>query len=524
MTSTTQQYVSFSVGKENYAVRVTSVREIVNLTKITKVPLTPEYFEGIMNLRGEVLPVINLRKLLQIPDENLEASKVVILTDNSMSVGVIVDKTSQVLRVSKDEEQEAETESQFVSKIIKKDNNIYLVLDLENLFKNALSFSEKMRKSQMNKSSGAKDIDKKDTRTSIEYTQLVTFELGGGIYAFKIEGIQEIIRYSEPTPIPGAPDYLKGFIELRKIVLPLIDLRTLLGMEAIEANEFTKVIVLKQNNSLFGVVIDKIRGVLRIAKSDLLPPPTIGEASHAEELIGIIQGDNETILVLDHNVFAREELEEFRESETQQEIRDEGEDIVESLNHDTRQYVVFMVGDEEYGVPIDSVREVNRLVNLSKIPKAPKHLIGLMNLRGDVIPVVDLRITFGVQNKRDDRSSLRVVVFEKDDKKIGYVIDSVVGVLRISNTAISDIEDTFIEGEAARFTTGVAKLDDSLVLLLDMEAILSEEEQEKLNKTVEKVVDEKASSKKKSTKSKSKSTKKKSTTKKTQNKTLKKSR
>ncbi|WP_448379407.1 chemotaxis protein CheW [Fervidobacterium sp.] len=490
MTSTIQQYVSFSVGNEIYAVPVTSVREIVNLSKVTKVPLTPEYFEGIMNLRGEVLPVIKLRKLLQMPSENLESEKVVILTNDGMSFGIIVDKTWQVLHVNEKEEQEATTESQFVSKIIRKDDNIYLVLDLENLFRNTVLFTEKSKKSQINRSgTGASNIEAKDSSVgSREYMQLVTFELAGGIYAFRIEGIQEIIRYTDPTPVPGAPHYLKGFIELRKIVLPLIDLRTLLGMESVEANEFTKVIVLRLNNSLFGVVIDRIRGVLRVSKSELLPPPSIGDASHTDELIGIVQRDKETILVLDHNVFAKEELNEIKGAEMAEGEVVEGIDDAKTINSDNK-YVVFVVGEEEYGVPIDAVREVNRISNLSKVPKAPEHLVGLMNLRGDVIPVVDLRIMFGVSNKRNDQSALRVVVYESGGKKIGYIIDSVIGVLRIPYSSIVDISDTIIEGDAARFVTGVARLDDRLVLLLDMDTILTEEEKARLNKTVEKVVD-----------------------------------
>ncbi|MBC7123461.1 MAG: purine-binding chemotaxis protein CheW, partial [Pseudothermotoga sp.] len=97
-TSTLEQYVTFILGEETYAVSVANVREIVKASKITRIPLAPAHIEGVMNLRGEVLPIINLRKLLGLPEHDPSLSKVVVLTRDGKTLGVLVDRTAQVIR------------------------------------------------------------------------------------------------------------------------------------------------------------------------------------------------------------------------------------------------------------------------------------------------------------------------------------------------------------------------------------------------------------------------------------------
>jgi len=472
-TSTLEQYVTFILGEETYAVSVANVREIVKASKITRIPLAPAHIEGVMNLRGEVLPIINLRKLLGLPEHDPSLSKVVVLTRDGKTLGVLVDRTAQVIRSTESEQQDTMAESKFVKRVLRTNAGMCLLFDIDELFE------EGTKKFEGRSSIGLQEKSTETTVTKTEnYTQLVSFELSGGIYAFKITGVQEIIRYVEPTPIPSAPEYMMGLIELRKSVLPIVDMRRLLDLSATKTDEFTKVIVLRAGGSLVGVVVDRIREVLRIDESKVLPPPTL-EREKTKELVGVIQNDDEMILVIDH-----EQLLANRVVGTRQQ---EQEETVERLaSEEEKQYVIFNVGGEDYGVQIEEIREINRLTSVAKVPRAPEYLEGLMNLRGEIVPVVDLRKKFGLLTVEKNKQMERVVVTESDGKKIAFIVDSVVGVRRIPVSAISDLPDTLTESESARFISKIARIGEQVVLLLQMSKVLSEREKQTVTNVAEK--------------------------------------
>ncbi|HEY8542121.1 MAG TPA: chemotaxis protein CheW, partial [Pseudothermotoga sp.] len=367
------------------------------------------------------------------------------------------------------------TQSDFVTKVIRTNSGLCLMFDIEKLFQTQSQNHETKGISTVQDQAKEHIVTKREN-----YIQLVTFELSGGIYAFKIDDVQEIIRYVEPTKIPGVPEYVRGLAELREKVLPIIDLRELLELPSTQIDEFTKVIVLKVNNTLVGVVVDRIREVLRIEESKMLPPPTISQEGYSQELLGIVHIDEQMTMVLDHKTLLADKIQSL--VETQQHI-EEIED--RTITEEEKQYVIFKVGGEEYGVHIEEIREINRLTTLTKVPRAPDYLVGLMNLRGEILPVIDLRKRFGLPIDEKNDLMVRAIVTESSGKKTAFIVDSVVGVQRISIKSIADIPEAFTFGESARFVSKIARIDDRVILLLQMDKILTEQEQKVIQKTVE---------------------------------------
>jgi purine-binding chemotaxis protein CheW len=141
---------------------------------------------------------------------------------------------------------------------------------------------------------------------------------------------------------------------------------------------------------------------------------------------------------------------------------------------ETRQYISFTVGEEEYGLELLRVREVIRVREVTWLPKAPSFVKGIINLRGDVIPIFDLRDKFGLPAREADADT-RVIVVEVEGKLIGMVVDSASQVVRIPVTQIAP-PPPLLGGFSQEFLNGVGKLDDRLVILLNVDRILSGEE------------------------------------------------
>lgn len=147
------------------------------------------------------------------------------------------------------------------------------------------------------------------------------------------------------------------------------------------------------------------------------------------------------------------------------------------------QLVVFRLGAEEYGVPITQVQEINRLTTPTRIPKAPAFVEGVINLRGKVLPVIDLKKRFGLEGAAYTDEA-RIVVVEIAGHTVGVIVDVVSEVLRLPVASIEP-PPAVIAGITADYLRGVGKLDDRLLILLDLNKILTETEQSQLGETAE---------------------------------------
>jgi len=136
---------------------------------------------------------------------------------------------------------------------------------------------------------------------------------------------------------------------------------------------------------------------------------------------------------------------------------------------DVRIFVIFRLGDEECGLPIEQVREIQTKGRLSRIPGAPPHVEGVMNLRGRVITVINLPELLGI----DEKGKLeRVIVVEIGGHTLGYLVHEVMEILRIPEEAIEPAEKIVL-GSSVSLLAGIARLGERLILLLDFERLLS---------------------------------------------------
>ncbi len=142
------------------------------------------------------------------------------------------------------------------------------------------------------------------------------------------------------------------------------------------------------------------------------------------------------------------------------------------------QLVSFTLGQEEFGLDIQSIQEINRMVEITRVPNSPEFVSGVINLRGKVIPIIDLRKRFGFPPKESDKNT-RIIVVELSDTVVGFVVDAVREVIRIPKN-ITEPPPPIVAGIGSEYITAVAKMENRLLILLDLERILQEKEKQQL--------------------------------------------
>ena len=140
-----------------------------------------------------------------------------------------------------------------------------------------------------------------------------------------------------------------------------------------------------------------------------------------------------------------------------------------------KQMVLFELGTETYGLDISTVHEIIRMQPITKVPKAPFYVEGVINLRGKVIPVIDIGKRFGFE-KTEEVKNNRIVVINIQDTILGIIVDAVTEVIRVPKDSIDPVSDIVTAGESD-YLQGIAKINDKMIILLDLDKLLSKDKE-----------------------------------------------
>jgi purine-binding chemotaxis protein CheW len=140
----------------------------------------------------------------------------------------------------------------------------------------------------------------------------------------------------------------------------------------------------------------------------------------------------------------------------------------------SKQFVIYGLAGEQFGVDIAAVESIIKMQTIAAVPQAPDYVEGVTNLRGEVLPVIDLRKRFAIP-VTDKRDETRIIVVEIEGQHVGMIVDAVTEVLTLEDDDI-EAPSTLVIGSNVDFITGIAKVGDQLVTLIDLKTVLLTEE------------------------------------------------
>lgn len=489
-----RQFVTFHVRGDLFGVKLTDVQEIIRMPDLVHVPLCPPGLEGIANLRGAVLPVTNLRHLFGTePASHDDATRVVVMNRSGSPVGFVVDRMASVITAEAEEIEdtsaiESTVQSDMLRGVVKRAGSLILLLDPARLTTNNAMPEALTARGNAHGSTGAtgtQAVTRGEAGSGVpDEIQLVSFEADAQEYAFAIDDVQEIVQVPGAiTQVPQAQPQVVGVMTLRDRLLPLVSLRRMFGLPEAKVDEHSRIVVVSpgEGGASVGIVTDNVKEVLRVGRTLTGPVPallTAGDAAGqtAFDAICRLNGGKQLVTILSAERMFRDAAlraaiatatagsTDAAAEEGQMDVTDPragtGDDAEE-------QFVVFRLAGEEYGVPIETVQEIVRVPeDLTHVPKAAAFMEGVVNLRGTVLPVVDQRRRFALDEAvRNDRQ--RIMVLTIGGVRTGFIVDQVSEVLKISRAAIGPAPS--LSQEQQRLIRRVANLEsqERMILLLD---------------------------------------------------------
>ena len=484
----TQQFVTFIAGDEVFAADMVPVKEIIRVPQVVRVPLAPAALEGLANLRGKVLPIISLRRLFGFPDLPHDDSTRALVVDVGQPLGFVVDRVSSVVGVDASHIEDVGSikttvNTEMLSSLIKDvgGHAMIMVLDFAKLIEKEFSHIASISKDTSVAGAAQASVQSEEEGSSDEL-QLVSFDVDGQEYAIAIEDVQEIVQVPEAIiHVPRSESHVLGVMTLRSRLLPLVNLRSMFALTHRDLDEKSRIVVLTLGGASVGVVVDAVSEVLRVSKSgvDALPAMLARDGNLAEvtSICRLDNGKRLVSIVTARNLFGHSVIKEALSAVNESELDSDREDAKQDDNlDDDEQVVIFRLDKEEFGAPIASVQEIVRVPEqLIRVPKAPAFVEGVINLRGTVLPVIDLRLRLGLkQVERTDRQ--RIMVFLISDVRTGFIVDQVAEVLRIPKAAIEPAPQ--LSAEQSQLLSRMANLEKQkrMVQLIDPPHLMAKKE------------------------------------------------
>lgn len=476
---------SFLIDDTEFALSADSIQEVVHEPhSYTEVPLSPDYLLGMFNLRGLVVPVVDLRKIfkLEAASDEIAEKKIAIIEHGVLCLGLLFDGTSEVfngddaVRSQFSRRSGGATEA-IVEGVFKFDNGRRMVQILDphellNLEK--VPRSENHSKSQIG------------TRKNGKRRQCISFKLGDCCCAFDMESIKEIVEIDKIHRTALTHECSVGAINIRGNTIPLIDFGYFLGRKDKTSindvtNSSSKVILMRLEHGTLGLIVDSIDNIISYYNDDVVKFPMLGIDRNGIFKGSLIQDPDRMIILLN-----QQEL--FLDSEIDAIVRGHSNLYADALNHKAetaintsgqrKTFITFSI-EREYAFEIDQANEIiDYPDNIVRPPNLPRAIDGMVNLRGELIPIINPRSLYDMPeiSLRD----AKIMIFSINDNKYGLTVDSVDSIvtltdhdgMKIPNIATSGVKGPISDDIKEALRVSAIGQEDRVLMMLDLPALL----------------------------------------------------
>lgn len=450
MTAVASTHVlSVAAGGERLAMPADEVVEVAPAPVTTRLPHAPAGLRGLANVRGSVVPVVSLAELL---GRKVGKESRLVLLGGAKPVGLLVDEVSALRH---------EVGS---ARLI--EPRPLLEATFAGLARNLGRTSTPIDRAGDAAAGGVASV------------ALLAFSVAGQEFGLPLDETREVLRVpAEIAALPHGRQAVVGTAAHRDRLVPLLDLRVLLGLGEGARGDQPRVLLTHIGRHLVGLLVDSVDAVLHVPETSIDPLPTVLARDAAEARIQAIcrlDGGKRLISVLSSERLLDDQMTVRLTQEGSHDMRS-----ATTSGGDEENILLFTLGDDAFGLPISAVREVTRRPEqLTRLPRSPAFVDGIMNLRGQVLPVIDQRRRFG--SDADDGARRPVVVVTIGDTQAGFVVDSVSRVAAVPASALQPAPDLGDEGTPVIDRVATLEVDGRLVLLVNPQELLDRAERDLL--------------------------------------------
>lgn len=438
-------YGSFWLNGVEFALRAGVIREVVNRpASISPMPLAPHFMLGLFNLRGAIIPVVDLRRLLELPEKDDPEAKIAIVEDGDLCVGLMFDRTGEVLNAQHAgrvdfRPRQGRVKDVIVEGLLKFDGGerIVQVLDPHEIL-------------NLERVPGGETLSGRRAATAVSRgprLSCISFQFGHTTCAMDLRHVREVMEAPEIMQSVLVHDCFVGVINLRGATVPVADFRNFMGDGAAlrasrEMPARRKMLVVETEGGPIGLLIYSVNSIISFFEDEILEFSKLA-IPRADIVRGcLLSKENEIIMMLDHDALKSDHVladtarrcREFHAAEDKARIA-----AMQVTIHARMTFIVFTF-DRRYALDTSQVCEVIKYPDmLLQPPYAIDFVDGIISLRDELITLINLRKLYGLPTAEAKRGE-RVLIFSHEDRKYGIAVDSVDEIVTTTNGKVAELK------------------------------------------------------------------------------------
>ncbi len=437
-------YGSFMIDQSEFAIPVSAVKEVVNEPReISAVPLSPPYMLGLFNLRGMIIPIVDLRRLLEYPEmKNPQTRKVAIIEHGEHCIGLMFDKTGEVLN----EHHAARVEFQpnnrgikdiVIEGVLKFEDGERLVQTLDPYEILSLEKLPRARSSQQTNVTKAARGKRRNC---------ISFQTGHTSCAIDLRYVKEVREMPQVDRTLFAHGDVLGTSNLRGVILPVIDFRGFMGDDAkLDLEKISpkdrRMLVIETSYGPIGLMVYSIDSILPYFEDEVLPFAKLA-LPRGDFVNGcLIDDDNKIVMMLDQNKLMNEP-EFLATAKSCQEVypaKTADKKDAKKVSGSARRTFIQFTFERKFALDTAHVSEViDRPSELLEPPFSLDFVEGIINLRDELITLVNPRLLYGLSPATGEGQ--KVVIFRHEDQKFGILVDSVDEIIMTTENSVAELK------------------------------------------------------------------------------------
>jgi len=449
------------LGDEYFGIDSDNSNQILRVPPITAIPLTHESLKGIIVLNGKIVPVLDLKMVLGIGSVDItkEESRAITLHVNGEEIAIIVDEVIDAFSMDESNYEENVSQESSIIGFYKQKDDLVQVIEPGTIIQSDMI--ESFRPIEVDK---LLDETQNKVLNISDTSRYLFFKSQNEFFAVDIELVAELIFIpKEITPIAGSNSSNLGAITLRDEVIDVFDFNLLFGFDAVDLkSEEARLLILRDDDKKLAICVEDIQEIkdIDISKIDSL------STSLGDDKIESLYKDGKNIVSIVSAIYFRKIIDKFSVTTQNNEHTDEKKEE----NSNMRELAVFAIAKEEFAFDIESVQEIITYQEVTPLPESSEYVDGVINLRGSIIPVVNLPKKLDFKPNITDKSKIVVCIIE--DEKVGFLVDDVNDIMFIEDEFVSNSKN------AQALVKSTISLDGGkrVILELRLDKIISVEE------------------------------------------------
>ena len=428
-------YTCFTVGDEEYGILTQDVTGVQEAPIVRRVPKAPVFIKGVANIRGRILTVIDTCSRFETVQSNSDTGKMIVAQVDGISFGLLADQVIGISRLEKEMIEPVnpvlvDRQMPFITAMALVNERLLHLIEMTSLVYAGVEVSKKEKTAYAGHAQKALTTYRQTKQT--DYLRHLVMKIGHETYGLDMGALKEVKTKTKLEKLSSGPKYLEGMIKTADGMIPVIDLQKKYDLEPDPFGPQSRIVLMDTTSGLFGILANTASEMINIPTEEIkeTPKAITGEQTKHIKNIALLGQKKRLVAILEPAHILTEDDYKTLSKVEGVDMRRQQKKRKTTGGKAVKAFLTFELSGHEFAFDMANLVEVIPYQPVSRIPKAPAHIRGLIHVKGELVPVTDLTTLLEIDNSAGSDEK-HIIIVQKSDGLHGIIAERVREILHV---------------------------------------------------------------------------------------------